>query len=85
MNYGSIHKDTAAGRLYRALKAQPNVMFSAYDLAQRVDTTCISTRISEVRKQVHDGERVVQDRRVVNGKTRWYYGLEVQTTGDKSC
>ena len=78
MNYGSIYKkNTAAGRLYRLWKRRPGVLFSAKELARRVDTTCVSTRVSEVRKQAPEGESVIKQRRVINGKARYFYGLKV--------
>lgn len=77
MNAGKIDSDTAAGRLHRFLRAAPNVFFAANDLAGRIQTTCISTRVSEVRKQVPAGERIVSKRVQIDGQPKWYYGLEI--------
>lgn len=81
MNYGSIDKNTAAGQLYRIWKSEPGALHSAKDLADDIGTTCISTRVSEVRKQLPEGERVIKLRRVVNGKARYFYGLSVEGGG----
>ncbi len=81
MNYGSIDKNTAAGRLYRLWKRRPGVLFTAKQIAARVDTTCPTTRVSEVRKQLPEGESVIKLRRVVNGKARYFYGLSVEGGG----
>ncbi len=69
-----MNERTAAGRLYR-LFGRRGHWHSAGVLAAWLRTTCLSTRISEVRAQLPRGERIETDCR---GIGRWYYRLVVE-------
>lgn len=72
MHAGNIlNERTAAGRLYRAF-GRRGYWHSAAELAARIGTTCLSTRISEVRAQLPAGERIEV---ICRGIGRWYYRL----------
>lgn len=76
MHTGNILNEcTAAGRLYRALGRRGH-WHSAAALAARIHTTCLSTRIAEVRAQLPRGERIEV---VCRGIGRWFYRLVVES------
>lgn len=77
MNPGKIENNTAAGRLYRLLKEHAGREFDALFLSNAIGTTCLSTRVSEVRNQVPAGERIVSRRVREDGRMRWYYSLVI--------
>jgi len=52
MNYGNIHGNAKAGELYRFLRAHVGEWFTNWELTLELRTTCIGTRISEVRNQL---------------------------------
>ena len=57
MNFGRItNPDSNAGRLYAILSASPGKLFSAWDLAMMVRSTCIGTVVSDVRQQLPQGQ-----------------------------
>lgn len=70
MHAGSIHGDTAAARVYNVLRDHHGEWISGWDLTIAAKTTAVSTRVSEVRKQLVDEE--VEPLQV--GR-EWYYRL----------
>jgi len=76
MHAGKIGGDTAAGRVYRALSAHSGEWVDAGWLARIAGTDALSTRVSEVRRQV-GGYAVLPrpERRQVDGKPRFFYRL----------
>lgn len=76
MHAGNIESaKTAAGRLYRAF-GRRGYWHSAAVLAARIGTTCLSTRIAEVRAQLPRGERIEV---ACRGIGRWFYRLVVES------
>jgi len=77
MHVGNINKGTAAGRLYRVLKLHLGEWMDAFELAMEARTTCLSTRIAEVRGQIKDdgwGD-IEHEERVVNGQRKQFYRM----------
>ena len=72
MHYGNIDGDTAAGRVYRVLRQRRGEWVGGWDLSMAARTTAVSTRVSEVRRQLPEGEilDVKQEGR------EFYYRLE---------
>ena len=70
MHAGSIHSDTAAGRVYAVLHEHEGEWVGGWDLAMAAHTTAVSTRVSEVRAQLN-GE-TLEVRQVGHD---WYYRL----------
>ena len=70
MHAGNIHSDTAAARVYTALRARRGEWVGGWDLAMSAHTTAVSTRVSEVRAQLN-GE-TLEVRQVGHD---WYYRL----------
>jgi len=80
MHAGSIDNPrTAAAKLYGVLKRTRGRWSSGLQLALAIDSTCISTRISEVKRQLPSGEIIEKKLEVhADGKKRWYYRLVVE-------
>lgn len=79
MHPGSIaNSKTAAGRVYECLRRNAGQPYDAYSLQIDAATTAVSTRISEVRAQLPEGERINVERRTINGQPRWYYTLLIE-------
>ena len=76
MHPGSIdNPETAAGRVYDHLRAHMGKWFGGWELQQAAETTALSTRISEIRKQL-DLDRVRGERIEVKQQgQRWFYRL----------
>ena len=75
MHAGSItNPETAAGRLYAFLSANPNRWWSGWDLTKTARTTAIGTRISEIRQQLPPGQVIEQSARPTEKHERgsWY-------------
>jgi len=75
MHVGNINKGTAAGRLYRVLRLHLGEWTDAFVLAQEARTTCLSTRIAEVRKQVEPEYELTHKEEIVSGQRLQYYRM----------
>jgi hypothetical protein len=82
MHPGKIDGNSAAARLYGVLRSLPGHWFGGDELAKAADTTCVSTRISEVRHQLPAGERIEHKCEVWQFKRRQYYRLVVDEEFD---
>ncbi len=75
MHPGRIDRNTAAGRVYRVLAENEGQYVSGWDLTLQAHTSAVSTRISEVRRQLGPGERI--EKLQADGKngmlTKGYY------------
>ena len=59
MHVGSIRNPgTAAGRVYDVLRSRCGDWLSGWDLTTAARTTAIGTRISEIRAQLPQGQRI---------------------------
>ena len=76
MHYGKIDKNTAARRVYRVLRRR-KAWIGGWDLTMAAKTTAVSTRVSEVRAQLPQGERI-EVRRDKQGA--WYRLVREVTT-----
>ncbi len=74
MHKGSIDSKSAAARVYRALKKRRRPV-DGWTLSQAARVTALSTRISEIRQQLPEGETIETIRKVINGEQRFYYLL----------
>lgn len=72
MHYGRIDQDTKAAAVYRALRDKRGQWVDGWQLSQEAQVTAVSTRVSEVRRQLPEGEHIehseVQDGR----RGSWY-------------
>ena len=76
MHAGNITSDSAAGRVYQRLARDAGKWVDAWQLALDAETTAVSTRVSEVRRQVAAlGMSVEHEERREAGKRRQYYRL----------
>ena len=75
MHHGNIERDTAAGRLYRYLLDNANIWLDAYHLMMATRTIALSTRISEVRRQLPPGLAIEHPTTRRDGKTMQFYRL----------
>jgi hypothetical protein len=82
MHPGKLDGNTAAARVYRALRSVPSHWWGGDELAAAAATTCVSTRISEVRHQLPAGERIEHRCEVYQFKRRQYYRLVVEEEFD---
>jgi len=73
MHVGKLDNDTAAGRLYRILRAHPGEWMGGWELSQAAATDCLSTRISEVRRQLPRHLVMEHEERRIDGKRRQFY------------
>ena len=72
MHAGSITNDlTAAARVYAALRGANGRWLNGYELQDEARTTAVSTRVSEVRRQLPAGEEIEMKQ---EGR-RFYYRL----------
>ena len=72
MHPGRIDSDTAAGRVYRHLRSVQGSWVGGWELAMATKTTAVSTRVSEVRHQLHGtGQRVEANR----DESGWFYRI----------
>ena len=71
MHFGRIENDTAAGRVFKLLRANAGEWIDAWTLTLACRTTAISTRISEIRHQLVADERYAIESLYEDGK--WYY------------
>jgi len=76
MHPGSIHTDTAAGRLYHTLRERRGIWCDAWWLSNVVQTTALSTRVSEVRRQLPP-DLALEHKRERGGDGKWkqYYRI----------
>ena len=75
MHPGKLEDHTAAARVYHALRSDPGRWWGGSELAEAAATTCVSTRISEVRHQLPAGERLEHRTECENFLRRQYYRL----------
>lgn len=75
MHAGRIDGDTAAGRVYEVLKGKAGEYVGGMELTLLARTTAVSTRISEVRRQLPAGERI---ERIGNRAHGQFYRLVVE-------
>ena len=76
MHYGKLDQNTAARRVYRVLRRRKS-WIGGMDLTLKAGTTAVSTRVSEVRAQLPQGERI-EVRRDKAGA--WYRLVREATT-----
>jgi hypothetical protein len=76
MHYGRIDRDTAAGRVYRILKARQGEWIYNLELASlaRVNLS-LSTVVSQVREQIDEEHLLECKAENGNGKRSYYYRL----------
>ena len=84
MHAGSIdNPDTAAHRVYTVLKALDGNWIGGWDLTIRSQASAMSTRVSEIRKQLERepdrGEAVESEQR----GTKWFYRIVKVTKGQQ--
>lgn len=58
MHAGSVTRPTAARRVLRFFRANRGRWMTAHDVFYHCDTTCPSTRISEVNRQIAPGANI---------------------------
>jgi hypothetical protein len=75
MHPGKLEGNTAAARVYHTLRSLPAHWFGGDELAAAAGTTCVSTRVSEVRHQLPAGERIEHRSEVFQFKRTQYYRL----------
>jgi hypothetical protein len=63
MHAGSLTRDTTAARVYRHLAEYRGRWLTTMEIGRATGSQCTSTRISEVRAQLPEGERI--DRRQI--------------------
>jgi hypothetical protein len=68
MHPGRLDRPTKARRVHDYLRAHAGEWLGHDDIARACETTCVSTRLSEVRRQVPEGWRL-ETRRTGD---RWY-------------
>ena len=73
MHSGSIYGNTAAARVYQVLKELDGDWIGGWELGQVAKTNAVSTRVSEVRRQLPPGESIPRPMR--RGK-HFFYRLE---------
>lgn len=71
MHAGKLGRDNAATRVYRVLQEVYPGLISNVELQVRARTVAPSTRISEVRNQLPEGERIEK----VQTPEGFFYGL----------
>lgn len=82
MHAGSINTNSAAGRLYRLLRAEPGRWHSGWDLTMVARVTALSTRISEIRDQLSGDEPILAERRRRRGGgVGYWYRLVIEPRG----
>jgi len=77
MHYGKLDQNTAARRVYRLLRDAKGEWMDGWTLTVRGYVTAVSTRVSEVRAQLPQGERI-EVRRDKRGA--WYRLVREATT-----
>ena len=82
MHPGKIDGNSAAARVYKVLRSLPAHWFGGEELAKAAQTTCVSTRISEVRHQLPAGERIEHKSEVWQFKRTQWYRLVVEEEFD---
>ena len=85
MHPGKLDGHTAAARVYRALRSVPGQWWGGDELAAAAATTCVSTRVSEVRHQLPAGESIEHRTEVYQFKRRQYYRLVVEDVVPAPC
>lgn len=83
MHGGSIDSpDTAAGRVYRALKDRMGRWVDGWTLSQEARVTAVSTRVSEVRSALcrRGGSERVESEQQGRG---WFYRLVMVEPGEQ--
>jgi hypothetical protein len=71
MHAGKLGRDNAATRVYRVLQAVYPGRISNWDLQARARTVAVSTRVSEVNRQLPEGEHV----ETIKTPDGFFYGL----------
>lgn len=70
-----INLQTKVGQLYVVLREANGGWLSNWHLTSTVQLSAVSTRISELRKLLPEGEVIETEQRREHGQTRWYYRL----------
>jgi hypothetical protein len=72
---GSIDRQTAARRVYLMLASKAGRWHTGWEIAMQARTTCVSTRISEVRHQLRGGKYRLESRcmKDTDGSQVWAY------------
>ena len=78
MHPGKLEGHTAAARVYHALRSDPGRWWGGSELAEAAGTTCVSTRISEVRHQLPAGERLEHRTEVFQFQRKQFYRIVVE-------
>ena len=78
MHPGKLEGHTAAARVYHALRSEPGRWWGGSELAEAAGTTCVSTRISEVRHQLPAGERLEHRAEVFQFQRKQFYRIVVE-------
>ena len=78
MHPGKLEGHTAAARVYHALRSEPGRWWGGSELADAAGTTCVSTRISEVRHQLPAGERLEHRAEVFQFQRKQFYRIVVE-------
>ena len=60
MHYGRLDRNTAAGRLFWYLQKHEGLWMDSWHLTEQCKTTALSTRISEIRHQLHGTDMRVE-------------------------
>ncbi len=72
MHVGKLTTDTAASRVYAILKARGGDFIGGFELSMVAQTSAVSTRISEIRKQLPANERI---ERITGRDRKQFYRL----------
>ena len=81
MHPGKLEGHTAAARVYHALRSEPGRWWGGSELADAAGTTCVSTRISEVRHQLPAGESIEHRAEVFQFQRKQFYRIVVEELG----
>jgi hypothetical protein len=73
MHAGNIaNQKSAAGRVYKILLEDVGCWFSGWDLTVQARVTAVGTRVSEVRHQLPDGQRIEHRETFGEKRGSWY-------------
>ena len=77
MHPGKLSGHTAAARVYHCLRSEPGRWWGGDELSAAAGTTCVSTRISEVRHQLPAGEELEHRAEVFQFQRRQFYRITI--------
>lgn len=72
MHYGRIDGETKAGAVYRVLRHRSGEWMDGWELSQAAKVTAVSTRVSEVRRQLLPSETIEHRQHYQGKRGSWY-------------